>query len=381
MKYFYLIMGGILLFAPSCNKTRKNVDDSQRISDAVNVHFIEQPLKGSQILKDCKVLFLSSDHDDALISKVDRLLVGDNRYIVMDRHANRLMAFDGQGEFIASTASYIGEGPDSYVRIMDAAIDNKAKKVYVHCDSPYCIMVFDMNLQLEKKIRLDYYMLEIADDDKYIYGIRARYDSDFGHELIALDKENLLAEPNVMLEYSKVVIGAGAMGKSLTSYGNGVNVCLPFDNVVYQISNREIIARYSLDFGVNGVDYSDIKDMSANQFFKSPYREKIWSIVNVYSSDSTLFFGCNRLYSFALNRTTKSCTGFLAWRNDLMPYSVTKTFPVDGLDNAYAYLCRSEHVMDFKSRVSEERLEANLKKVLKGYEEEDNPLIFICEMK
>lgn len=381
MKYFYLIMGGVLLLASSCSKSRKNVDDSQQISDAIHVNFIEQPLRGSQFLKDCKVIFLSSEHDEGLIANVDRLLVGDDRYFVMDRRTNKLMAFDGHGEFIASTARYIGEGPDNYVRIIDAAIDNNTKKVYAHCDSPYCIMVFDMNLQLEKKISLDYYMEEIADDENQIYGIRARYDSDFGNELIALKKADLLAEPTVILECSKVVVGVGTIGKSLTSYGNGVNVCLPFDNVVYQISNREIVARYSLDFGVNGVDYSDIKDMSANQFFNSSYREKIWSIVNVYSSDSTLFFGCNRVYSFTLNRSTKNCSGFSAWRNDLMPYSVTRTFPVDGLDNAYAYLCRSEHVMDFISRVSEERLGADLKKALKGYEEEDNPLIFICEMK
>lgn len=381
MKCFYLIIGGALLFASSCSEARKNVDDSSRISESVKVNFVKQPLRGSQILKDSKVIFLSSNHEEALIANVDRLLVGDDRYIVMDRRTNRLMAFNGQGEFVASTSRYIGEGPDNYVRIIDAAIDNNTKKVYAHCDSPYCIMVFDMNLQLEKKISLDYYMEEIADDENQIYGIRARYDSDFGNELIALKKADLLAEPTVILECSKVVVGVGTIGKSLTSYGKGVNVCLPFDNVVYQISNGEIVSRYPLDFGNEGVEYSDIKDMSANQFFNSSYREKVWSVVNVYSSDSTLFFGCNRLYSFILNRNTKECTGFSVWRNDLMPYSATKTLPVDGLDNAYAYLWSSSHVVDFKGRVSMDNLNNDLWDILVGYEEEDNPLIVVCEMK
>ena len=121
--------------------------------------------------------------------------------------------------------------------------------------------------------------------------------------------------------------------------------------------------------------------MSANQFFNSSYREKVWSVVNVYSSDSTLFFGCNRLYSFILNRNTKECTGFSVWRNDLMPYSATKTLPVDGLDNAYAYLWSSSHVVDFKGRVSMDNLNNDLRDILVGYEEEDNPLIVVCEMK
>ena len=136
MKCFYLIIGGALLFASSCSEARKNVDDSSRISESVKVNFVKQPLRGSQILKDSKVIFLSSNHEEALIANVDRLLVGDDRYIVMDRRTNRLMAFNGQGEFVASTSRYIGEGPDNYVRIIDAAIDNNTKKVYSEQNSP-----------------------------------------------------------------------------------------------------------------------------------------------------------------------------------------------------------------------------------------------------
>lgn len=380
MKYL-LLMIGLMLTTSSCSKTRKVVDNSQRTSESINVQFVDQLLQASEFLKENKVVYFSSENDEALIANVDRLLVGDNRYFVMDRRTNKLMAFDGQGKFINSTASYIGEGPDSYLRIIDAAIDNKAQKVYVHCDAPYCMMIFDMDLKLERKINMDYYMLEIADDDKYLYGIRARYATDFGNELIALDKRDLSAEPIVILGYSNVVDGVGAMGKSLTSFGNGVNVCLPFDNVVYQISDKEIVTCYPLDLGKNGVDYSVIKDMTVNQFYNSPYRAKVWSIVNVYSSDSTLFFGCNRLYSFVLNRKTKECTGFSSWRNDFMPYSATKTLPVDGLDGAFAYLWPSSYVVAYKNHVSREKLDTKMKKILDGYKEEDNPLIVICEMK
>ena len=380
MKYLLLTIG-LMLATSSCSKSRKDVDDSQRISESIKVHFVEQPLRASEFLKENKVIYLSSENDDALMANVDRLLVGDDRYFVLDRRTNKLMAFDEQGKFINSTSSYIGEGPDSYLRVIDAAIDNKSQKVYVHCDAPYCMMIFNMDLKLEKKINMDYYMLEIADDDKYLYGIRARYATDFGNELIALDKRDLSAEPTVMLEYSNVVNGAGSIGKSLTSYGDGINVCLPFDNVIYQISDKEIVTCYPLDFGKNGADYSDIKDMTVNQFYNSPYREKIWSIVNVYSSESTLFFGCNRLYSFVLNHNSKECIGFSSWRNDFMPYSATKTLPVDGVDGAFAYLWPSSYVVAYKNYVSEEKLDAKMKKILDGYKEEDNPLIVICKMK
>lgn len=382
MKHLFVIGGlFLLLLMGSCSQGEKTVDDSLIMQELINVNFVEHMLHGNQFLKKSRIISLSSEHDEALIAEVDRLLVGNDRYFVMDRRTNRLMAFDGQGKFIASTSRYIGEGPDSYTRITDVTIDNKAKKVYAHCDAPYCLMVFDMNLQLEKKIGLDYYMLEISDDDKYIYGLRAKNASNFGYELVVLDKADLSAEPTIMLETTKAIYGAGAIGKRLTSSGQVVNVCLPFDNVVYQLSNKEIIARYPLYFGRNGVDYSDIKGMTMNQFYKSPYREKIWSVVNVYSSDSTLFFGCNGMHSFTLNRKTKECVGFSSWRNDLIPYSTTQTLSVDGLPHAYAYLWPSLHVMNFKSHMPKDELDADFQKILEGYEEEDNPLIVVCEMK
>lgn len=382
MKHLFLIGGFLLLLlVSSCGQGRKSAVDLQRTQESLPVNFQGTPLYGSQILKGSKIISLSSEHDEALIAKVEKLLVGNDRYFVMDRRTNRLMAFDGRGKFISSTARYIGEGPDSYLRIMDAAIDNVAQKVYVHCDAPYCIMVFDLNLQLEKKISLDYYMQEIAADDKCIYGIRVKDTPDVGYELIALDKVDLSSTPVVILESSDAVYGAAAIGKHLTSFDGGINACLPFDNVIYQISNKKVVKHYPLDFGEEGIDFSDIKDMTIEQFYNSPSMEHIWSIVNVYSSDSILFFGCNRLYSFTLNRNTSDCMGFSFWRNDLMPYSSTQTLPVDGLPCAYAYVWPSSHVMNFKTRMSDVGLDVDVRKMLEGYEEEDNPLIVVCELK
>jgi hypothetical protein len=38
-------------------------------------------------------------------------------------------------------------------------------------------------------------------------------------------------------------------------------------------------------------------------------------------------------------------------------------------------------VVAYKNHVSREKLDTKMKKILDGYEEEDNPLIVVCEMK
>lgn len=43
-----------------------------------------------------------------------------------------------------------GRGHNEYIRVIDASIDEKDKKLYVHCDAPYQMMIFDLDLNLEK---------------------------------------------------------------------------------------------------------------------------------------------------------------------------------------------------------------------------------------
>ena len=193
----------LLLMMSSC--IDKKAGKEQMVNSPIEVDFVKDGLSGSQILQGSRIVSLSSKEDEALIAEMDKLLVGEDRYFVMDRGGNKVIAFTGKGEFVASTAHLVGQGPDNYTRAIDAVIDNVAQKLYVHCDAPYCIMVFDMNLQLLEKISLDYYMREVADDSRYIYGIRVKDASDFGYELVALDKSNLSASPRVLLDYSEVI--------------------------------------------------------------------------------------------------------------------------------------------------------------------------------
>lgn len=380
-KKLYTIGGFLLLSLTfSCISNKNKSEYLQTEAEPIKVNFADSILKGSHILKGSKAIAFSAKDDNALIVNVNRILVGKGRCFVMDRQGNQLIAFNENGDFIATTKKIEGEGPNDYIRIMDATIDNTAQKIYVHCDAPYCIMVFDMNLQLLENISLDYYMTEIASDDNFIYGLRMKSASEKGYELLALDKTNLSDKPTLILESSKIIYGIEAFGKSLTSYSQGINVCFPFDNVIYQISNKEITACYPMNFGTKGVGYNDIKDMDANQFFNSPYRQKIWSVVNVYSSDSTVLFGCNDLYFFVLDVASQKCDGFSSFRNDLMPYSATQTIPVDGLDNTYAYQCPSKYVGRIKEHI-EEKMDAGMKKILDEYNEEDNPVIILCELK
>lgn len=99
---------------------------------------------------------------------------------------------------------------------MDAAMDKESRTLYVHCDAPYQIMVFDFDLNLKEVVQTDYYMDEVVADGRFIYGIRTLYRDETGFELVVLEQDRLQDTPRVLLSSTGGVPGRRTTGKSLS---------------------------------------------------------------------------------------------------------------------------------------------------------------------
>lgn len=150
----------------------------------------------SSFLEEYKIISLSSNTSEAMIKYPDRLLFFGNRIFVMDRGGNKIIMYDRNGKFLKSTAQMVGRGRNEYIRVIDASIDEKDKKLYVHCDAPYQMMIFDLNLNLEKTIPMDYYMGEIAIEGNQLYGICYNEPKDGGgYSFVTVNKNDLKKNP------------------------------------------------------------------------------------------------------------------------------------------------------------------------------------------
>lgn len=167
-KFILPLLFSVSIIFISCQRMNYTKNEKDIYVDMVKN---ENSLAFSSFLNGYKAIVLSNNMPDALIENPDRLLFTDNRIFVMDRSGNKVLMFDGSGKFLRSTANRVGKGHNEYIGVMDAAVDEKDGKLYVQCDAPYQMMVFDLDLNLEKVIPMDDYMREIAVDDDYIYGI------------------------------------------------------------------------------------------------------------------------------------------------------------------------------------------------------------------
>lgn len=254
MKILLLLL--LVLSLSGCDSNKTKI-----IEGAIDVNYVDEDLNLSSITDNYKVTLLKAPTDDALFHEVDRVLFAENRIFVISRRSNKVVAYDKEGEYISSTRKLIGNGPNEYVRVTDATVDNDRKLIYLYCDAPYCLLILDYDLNFVKRVELnDLLLYEIASDSNYIYGITRDKSNRLHQKLIAINKDDYTVSAPI-LEYEHGVPGVSAMGKSMTSTKDGVLVCMLFDNVIYKISNKRIVEKYPLNLGKKGVDFSDIDEI------------------------------------------------------------------------------------------------------------------------
>lgn len=323
--------------------------------------------------------------NEAYLSSFERLLSLPDRIYVVDRKGNKVVAFDDNGKFIASTLPKVGRGKNEYIRIMDAAADISTEKVYIACDSPYQIMVCDRNLNVIECIKMDVFFKEIAVDGICLYALLESEDQDGGYELRCFDKESLSERYQVIIRYDKVIRGVGGSGRHMTSNGVEVHVSMPFDNVIHKLKNGEVLESWSIDFGHRAFSYEDSKKLSPSTFF-TKNSDKIWVIQNICASDSLLLFNTNEFGVYIMDKIEGSVTQYENLDNQrigvfssgLLPWGGSKGIP------AIAYKVSATILSQYKEYQAEDdsiELSNSIKELYYNYKEDDNDLIVLGHIK
>ena len=81
---------------------------------------------------------------------IGRLLFAQDKLYVMDDRGNKILMFDDEGKFLKSIGGAAGEVSGNRLKIQDAALDAQSQKLYAYCSTTCQIMVFDLDLNVER---------------------------------------------------------------------------------------------------------------------------------------------------------------------------------------------------------------------------------------
>lgn len=378
IKYYgHLLLGVLIVMNTSC------ITSNEKNISSVNIDFLSEYIHTSTFLDEQKFIKLETFPTDAVIKNIDRALFSKNKLFIIDRSSNKIIAFDEKGHYLCSTSNLIGRGKDEYVRLLDAAIDNQEKRLYVYCDVPHQMMILDYNLQLIDCIKIDALFSEFSIDNSYLYALCPDLQKETRHELRCYRKDNLSNGHYVLIEQNKAIARAGGLGKAINKSGNKVYVSMPFDNTIYELSGGEITDIWKLNFSDKWFNYENSKKLKGSKFIDAN-GDYNWCIQNICASDSLLLFNTNKSTIYEALLANGIAFGFRGIINDSIPFSNSLFLPTDGLKNAIGFSISAENILQYREyyREREQELPSSpINSIIESFNEADNPLIIIGTIK
>lgn len=370
MKYIllYLLLNVLVC---SC-ETSRTITQSN-----VGVQFQSEELHSSSFFKIQDVIRLEKS-EESIVNEVQRILCSDSLLFIFDKLGNKLLSFNYDGVFCGSTTGLIGRAHNEYVHILDAAIDNVNRQIFLYCDIPYQMMILDFNLKVNECIKLKELFTEFTIDSTYVYALCPDVNSESHYELRRYSKDDLSGNYEVLIKQDKAIGRVRGLGKCVNVNGDKIYVCMPFDNTVYELANGSVQKCWSFDFGGKWFDYGQNKNFKGSRFIENN-KTKHWTIQNVIASDTRLLFNTNQSNVFNTSLKANSCTGYSCLVNDSIPFSNSWMIPTNQ-KKGMAYLVSPINIVSYKNYYYSKNKELPfnpINPIIEKVTEDDNPLIIL----
>lgn len=373
MKYYFAIFILIAIVAQSsCAPSKETIND-------ISIRYQNDNLNIHSILESQEIIQLESTPAEAVISQINRVLLSENAIYIFDRTANKIVGFDKSGIFRCSTTGLIGRGGNEYIRIMDVAIDNIDKRLFVYCDAPYKILVLDYDLTVIDKIDLNELFLEIAVDNNYLYALTINVENETDYELRCYNKHDISRGYKKLLK-QRGIAHVRPLGRSLWGATNSIYIGMPFDNTIYKLQNGNITDSWSLNFNGKWFEYEQSKHLKGT-FFLDKCDNFSWSIQNICGSDSILFFNTNKSGIYEINIPKQIATYFKNTSSNIP--SSTWIVPSSGTESTIVFSIPIGVMIKFIEYYQSRNLPIPtlpINKNLNQMQESDNPILVIGKL-
>lgn len=326
------------------------------------------------------VVLKTNGQKESYISRIDRVLSLDNGIVISDISGNKVLLFDKKGQYVASTVNLIGKGKNEYIHINDCALDASRQRIFVSCDRPYQLMIFDSNLKLLECVATATYISQITTDSRFLYAFCVLEDNK-SYELRRYDKNNPSGGYVVLKSFDEGIVGVRGMGKLLCGNDNHIYFSMPFCNKIYEIIDGKIYDTYTIDFSNNWFSYDKSKNLYGSRFIDANLDKK-WTIQNVHATDSVILFNTNDAPFFKVNKNGRYGESYEYFENCYIPYSSSWFIPYSGEKGKIAMEVPAEYINNYLKECKRKGKEINpLIKALSLTDSLSNPILQFLEFK
>jgi len=368
----------LAIFYCSCSRHKTIENNAQKIELSTP---LEKSLVDTVCFKSATFVPLETNNN-SLLRTIDRICIDDDRLFVFDKSLNKLVVFDLTGKYLAHIHR-IGNAPSEYVGVMDFCLDVKNKQVIFLCDKPYKMMRFSYDGEfLSETTTAEFYDNIIHIGEGFCCN-RSELSSEKSGaaELVFLD-ENLQIKSETLPMRTEINNPVFYAGKFLTSTLNNYYT-RRFDNIIYQITNGEVVAKYEIDFKEYALSTAAKETLAAEDNMRPKAKfDYVYSISDVAESHHFLLFKTN-LGLFVYDKQTGALSAHKTIYNSKIKNSNNNYFAIGNCSQYVASMLGAAQLNQLKTLAAKipDFNNFELLDLAKNVDLEDNPILILYEFK
>lgn len=325
------------------------------------------------------------------IGRIDKLLVLDKQFIILDRLSKSVFIYSDEGKFI-SKISHVGHGPKEYISIRDVAVDPEKKAVLLYDDFTNKILSYDYKGVFigVKKIGIRFRNFRALKNGEYLLGVL----NSPNDQLPEINRYSILILSNLDKIKAKGFVNSEALMSNpyiqeehFSNFQKETIFSPRLTDSIYSISQTGLVtAKYFLNYS-NKLPKNFLDSKENNKHFEQIAADKYTYFMGVFKENLTHLFlrinppTGNYKLCFYNKKTNKTATfnKFTRSNPNLLGFSQ----PIASKDSCFYEILSASSIAAQKKY-----LPNNIKTMTRGniklvnsIKENDNPVIMIYSLK
>lgn len=328
--------------------------------------------------------------DDYLIGKVNKLMVTDSLFIVLDKDITRAIYIHTKNGETTHCIHKHGNGPEEYINLCDVSYNSQTQEVGIHCNIKKKFLYYSVSGEYLREEEIPYtaYAAQPMGDNILLhteYKEHLELEENGAYpNLILLNRKN--PEKAQFHDYfsgpinRSIVWGANSW---ISQWKDTLSIKPDHSNIVYHSTGDLIYPAHFIDFGDYNIDegYWEIAQnprttrMEMEQFYQN---NKIYEIIQYLESEKYIYFTIkhnDKAYPVIYSKKSKQKYAFEQIEDDVDLYASIN--PKALYDDKLYFILRAYHLPFMRNH----KKSSSKQDILDSVEESDNPIIIELKLK
>jgi hypothetical protein len=369
-----VLLGSILIIFKSCQEKNTDKTVSEYLKINVNIEDVKI-ISATQWFSSVELIPLETN-EKSLIGQWKKIIFHEGKFFILDRKQDVILVYNANGDYVSSSLSKKGHGPEEYMSILDFDISKETNTIEILDASSYKIKKYDtefnyLNNWILPQNLLPFSYFKILPHDKYAFYYGPSEKDRESIRIFSANEKRVIKKLKPHPFFIEDIINT--QGNPFYEFNNQLFFTYTYPNnesYKIELENWNIKKVVEYNFGKYTFTPDVMQSNRIGDFFQNN-RSRYVFITNKYENkkDYLVFtYFKDDMYIIKYDKQTKSQEA-ISWKFSDGGMLLPPAF----IDNDFLYIITENQYLS--EVINQQLLSKTAKKILNQIKEDDNPVM------